>query len=163
MARFTYETNDETTIVNLQTEESLFKLTGESLLFPSLKANSTVSVYSLNGTQVFKKTIRQKGEYAFPLSNLSAGVYRLGYKSGTVGFYKYSSASAPAGIIYISALDAGANFLSFDFGDATGIESLTPDPSPKGEGSEYYNLAGQRVAQPTKGLYIVNGRKVVIK
>jgi hypothetical protein len=96
--------------------------------------------------------------------NLSAGVYRLGYKtSDGVGFYKYSSASAPAGIICISALDAGANFLSFDFGDATGIESLTPDPSPKGEGSEYYNLAGQRVAQPTKGLYIVNGRKVVIK
>lgn len=26
-----------------------------------------------------------------------------------------------------------------------------------------YNLAGQRVAQPTKGLYIVNGRKVVMK
>ena len=77
MARFTYETNDETTIVNLQTEESLFKLTGESLLFPSLKANSTVSVYSLNGTQVLKKTIRQKGEYAFPLSNLSAGVYMV--------------------------------------------------------------------------------------
>ncbi len=28
---------------------------------------------------------------------------------------------------------------------------------------EFYNLNGQRVAQPTKGLYIVNGRKVVIK
>ena len=28
---------------------------------------------------------------------------------------------------------------------------------------EVFNLAGQRVAQPTKGLYIVNGRKVVIK
>ena len=28
---------------------------------------------------------------------------------------------------------------------------------------EFYNLAGQRVAQPTKGLYIVNGKKVVIK
>ncbi len=27
----------------------------------------------------------------------------------------------------------------------------------------YYNLAGQRVAQPTKGLYIVNGKKVIIK
>ncbi len=27
----------------------------------------------------------------------------------------------------------------------------------------YYNLAGKRVAQPTKGLYIVNGKKVIIK
>ena len=26
-----------------------------------------------------------------------------------------------------------------------------------------YNLAGQRVAQPTRGLYIVNGKKVIIK
>ena len=27
----------------------------------------------------------------------------------------------------------------------------------------YYNLQGVRVAQPTKGLYIVNGKKVMIK
>lgn len=27
----------------------------------------------------------------------------------------------------------------------------------------YYNLKGQRVSQPTKGLYIVNGKKVIIK
>ena len=77
MARFTYEDNTATVITNLQTDESPFKLTGESLLFPALKANSTVSVYSLNGTLVFKKTIRQNGEYAFPLSNLNAGVYMV--------------------------------------------------------------------------------------
>ena len=29
--------------------------------------------------------------------------------------------------------------------------------------SEYFNLAGQRVTNPTKGLYIVNGKKVIIK
>jgi hypothetical protein len=28
---------------------------------------------------------------------------------------------------------------------------------------EYYNLAGQRVAQPTKGIYISNGKKVTVK
>ena len=77
MARFTYESNDESAIINLQTDKSPFKLTGESLLFPALKANSTVSVYSLNGTLVFKKTVRQTGEYAFPLSNLNAGVYMV--------------------------------------------------------------------------------------
>lgn len=77
MARFTYESNDETAITNLQTDESPFKLTGESLLFPALKANSTVSVYSLNGTLVFKKTICQNGEYFFPLSKLNAGVYMV--------------------------------------------------------------------------------------
>ena len=77
MARFTYEDKTATAITNLQTDESSFKLNGESLLFPALKANSTVSVYSLNGTLVFKKTVRQNGEYAFPLSNLIAGVYMV--------------------------------------------------------------------------------------
>ena len=77
MARFTYADNTETAISNLQTEETVFKLDGESLLFPSLKANSTVSVYALNGTLVFKKTVRQNGEYTFPLSDLSTGIYMI--------------------------------------------------------------------------------------
>ncbi len=44
--------------------------------------------------------------------------------------------------------------------DATGIQAVH-DSRPTVDG--YYNLAGQRVAHPTKGLYIVGGRKVVIK
>lgn len=75
MARFTYEENTPVDITNLQTDESSFKLNGESLLFPALKANSTVSVYSLNGSLVFKKTVRKDGEYSFPLSGLNNGVY----------------------------------------------------------------------------------------
>jgi roadblock/LC7 domain-containing protein len=31
------------------------------------------------------------------------------------------------------------------------------------EAEGYYNLSGQRIAQPTNGLYIVNGKKVIIK
>jgi len=75
MARFTYENDETVSITNLQTGKSSFKLDGESLLFPALKANSTVSLYSLNGTLVFNKTIRTAGEYSFPLSGLNAGVY----------------------------------------------------------------------------------------
>ena len=54
----------------------------------------------------------------------------------------------------------------------TGISSLTPSPipayaptrslSPIGEGS-IYTLSGQRVKKPVKGLYIVNGKKVVVR
>ena len=29
--------------------------------------------------------------------------------------------------------------------------------------SQYFNLAGQRVAQPSKGLYIINGKKVLVR
>ena len=45
--------------------------------------------------------------------------------------------------------------------DNGGTTNLTPALS-KGEG-EWYTLQGQRVAKPAKGLYIRNGKKVVIK
>ena len=45
--------------------------------------------------------------------------------------------------------------------DNGGTTNLTPALS-KGEG-EWYTLQGQRVAKPGKGLYIRNGKKVVIK
>ena len=88
-------------------------------------------------------------------------VYRLGYKSSDgVGFYTYTTTSAPAGIIYVSSVSS-ANFLSMDFGETTGVESVGKPQTTTNR--EVYNLAGQRVAQPTKGLYIVNGKKVIVK
>ena len=48
-------------------------------------------------------------------------------------------------------------------GDEDGTTNLTPALS-KGEGEgEWYTLQGQRVAKPGKGLYIRNGKVVVIK
>ena len=45
------------------------------------------------------------------------------------------------------------------------VTSLTPVPSPKGEGSEYYTLDGVKltVKPKQKGVYIHNGKKVVNK
>ena len=45
---------------------------------------------------------------------------------------------------------------------ATGIDSLTPNPSPEREGG-IYNLAGQRLSKPQKGINIMNGKKMLIK
>ena len=81
-------------------------------------------------------------------------------------FYRIETGTAvPVGKAYLHCTSdptaAGAPSLSIDFGGTTGIDSVKASEA-KANG-EYYNLAGQRVAQPTKGLYIVNGRKVVIK
>ena len=46
-------------------------------------------------------------------------------------------------------------------GDVTGISEI--EKMRDGENETFFNLAGQRVAQPTKGLYIVNGKKIIIK
>ena len=75
MARFTYEDDEETPIKDLQNDEMIFKLKGEYLLFPALKANSSVSIYSAGGKLIFKKIVQTSGEYSFPISSLSAGTY----------------------------------------------------------------------------------------
>ena len=62
--------------------------------------------------------------------------------------YGYKTASAPAITLDIN-------------GSTTGINALELDADKVAD--SYYNVQGLQVAQPTKGLYIVNGRKVIIK
>ena len=87
--------------------------------------------------------------------------YRLGYGESGVGFYPYSGTPTSGAVIL--NVDASARALSIVFDEEeTGIKKIENAASGKENGA-YFNLAGQRVAQPTKGLYIVNGKKVVIK
>ena len=48
------------------------------------------------------------------------------------------------------------------WGTTTGIESLASSTPSKGEGS-IYNLNGQKLSSPLKGINIINGRKVIVK
>ena len=47
-------------------------------------------------------------------------------------------------------------------GDITAISDIEAAQQPTAAGC-YYNLSGQRVAQPQQGLYILGGRKVVVR
>ena len=69
----------------------------------------------------------------------------------------------PAGKAFLVINVEEARELKVIFADdeTTGIsDGLAKD---EGMNKEIFNLRGQRVAQPTKGLYIVRGKKVVIK
>ena len=85
--------------------------------------------------------------------------YVLGKHEGKVGFYKAGGMTVATDKAYLQTTVAAARIdIEFD-GDVTAIETVKSEKA----NNEYYNLAGQRVANPTKGLYIVNGRKVVVK
>ncbi len=60
---------------------------------------------------------------------------------------------------YLPAPAAGARFLSFDFGNETAIESI--EGAGNAADAVIYDLAGRRVQKAQKGLYIVNGVKVI--
>ena len=73
-----------------------------------------------------------------------------------------STATIKAFHAYLSGeVGARASMISFDDEDVTGINEI--ERMRNVENEKFYNLNGQQVAQPTRGLYIVNGKKVVIK
>ena len=89
----------------------------------------------------------------------------LKVKNGQVGFQKSTSKQIAAGSAYIPYAEGQEEFRVLQE-DETGIRSLTPDPSPVGEGNtlgegDSYNLAGQKVPETHKGVVIVNNKKVL--
>ena len=79
----------------------------------------------------------------------------------SVVFKQYTGSTLAAGKAYL-VLKEPARSISIRFGDAetTDVEPSTLSPQPS---TEVYDLMGRRVQNPTKGMYIVNGKKVVIK
>ena len=53
-----------------------------------------------------------------------------------------------------------SNGYRFDFSGTTAIESIETESAAP---AVYYDLSGRRVKNPTKGIYIVNGKKVLVK
>lgn len=97
------------------------------------------------------------------LLEVSAGgennVYVLTRVSGVVGFYEYEGSGLPAGRVFLPKTVNSRSFLRLGGEESTGIERIDSSVSD----SSIYNLQGQRIAKATHGLYIVNGKKVIIK
>ena len=93
--------------------------------------------------------------------------YVFGYKTSDAteyGFYNLTAdTSVPAGKAYLETkteLTGARIAMIFDDEEATGINNVKREEISS---NRFYNLNGQEIAQPSKGLYIVNGKKVVIK
>ena len=83
--------------------------------------------------------------------------------NGTFKEVNSSGNTIPAGKAYLQlpTPSSSARDISFSFDDEpTGINKVQ---GVEQKDDSYYNLQGQRVSQPMKGLYIINGKKVVVK
>ena len=88
-------------------------------------------------------------------------MYALNKGAQGVGFYKLADGSTLGyGKAYLW-YDGSSSSSFFGFDETTGVNEVRGQMEDVR--GEYYDLQGRRVAQPTKGLYIVNGKKVVIK
>ena len=78
-------------------------------------------------------------------------------------FHEATSGTLQSGKAYLKVGGSGARQLSIVFGDdeVTGIADVRDEMGEVND--NFFDLSGRKVAQPTKGLYIVNGKKVIIK
>ena len=85
-------------------------------------------------------------------------------------FYKWVRDDAKRNFAYLQLKNPSSNataaktviYLDW-FGDTTGIHGMTA-PSQVTSGKTYYTLDGRKVTSPTqKGIYIINGKKIIIK
>ena len=83
--------------------------------------------------------------------------YVLQNQEGNVMFFKAIDGTTVKAFRAYLAVDNADARLGFDF-ETTGIKKVENAAANNGE---FFNLAGQRVAQPTKGLYIMNGKKFI--
>ena len=86
-----------------------------------------------------------------------------------IGFYYAAGQTVATNRAYLHILttlapDPETNArMRFEFGngEATGIENIATEQNAFSKG--IYTLSGQRVSKPSKGLYIIDGKKVMVK
>ena len=86
------------------------------------------------------------------------------YDSNSWSYTRLGKIDGLSGSQLRTFLKAGENNISTTLSltsGTTGIRSLSPAPSIVSEGS-IYSLNGQKVTHPSKGIYIKNGKKVIL-
>ena len=132
------------------------------LLCASDAGSHTVSAATTQPTAV------EGNKLAGTLSDEAAETGKTAYafsgKFDKIGFYKYTGTNLPKGKAYLlldsTTGEGDANCLTLNFGDkVTGISNAAADAAaPKA----VFDLSGRKVSKPAHGLYIVNGKKVIL-
>ncbi|MCK8622243.1 Ig domain-containing protein [Prevotella sp. E13-27] len=146
------------------------------MISSTTSGSHTLTVVAGNGTSVMRdgNRLRATGNEGITATAMNEAdpdcvFYRLTMHNKTdLGFYWGAAEGAAFDVVANKAYlavpkSAGARIQGFSFEDGviTGIRNITPALS-EGEGA-IFDLQGRRVAKPVNGLYIVNGKKIVIK
>lgn len=130
---------------------------GKAVILKSSAATITLTpattTQTLDGNQLQGTTAEMTGA--------AGNIYVLNKGTNGVGFYKLrASGTIGANKAYLTYSGSAGAREFFLFDEATGIEM--PTVEDVNADAVVYDLQGRRVQNPTKGLYIVNGKKVFI-
>lgn len=124
------------------------------------ESDAAVTMVPAAGETAAAITDNQLGHSAGAAKTLTAGEgYILGNGTEGTAFYPCQAGSLPSNKAYL--LGNGQSAIVMNFGNAvTGINTIAAPASAK---APIFDLSGRRVVKATKGLYIQNGKKVIVK
>ena len=161
---YTVETTSGTDVTKVALQEAVT----EGNAIPANQGVILIGTTTGNVTMLPRTTETISGISSNGLSN-SAGAavdvndgnsYVLANKTQGWAFYKVSTTATsqlPMNKAYLH-LTAAPETIRFDFGNATGIDAIGTDNKAE---SKIYDLSGRAVKTMGKGLYIVDGKKVI--
>ena len=119
---------------------------------PTLASGNAISGNLLKGSIEMPSTTPNGTKY-----------YCLSMKNGNIGFY-YGGENGgrfdmPANRAFLAV--SGGGIKGFSFSDM--VDGIKAVETAETEDKAIYNLAGQRVSKMQKGIYVVNGKKVLVK
>lgn len=132
----------------------------QGVIFTS-ESGEAVTMVPAAGETAAAITGNQLGHSAGAAKSLTAGEgYILGNGSEGTAFYPCKAGSLPINKAYLLG-NGGESAIAMNFGNAvTGINTIAAPASAK---APIFDLSGRRVVKATKGLYIQNGKKVIVK
>ena len=159
-----YKVNDDGIFITTTEIEDRIVTKGQGVVLKSLTSGNIVMTKVASGSSDDYSGNSLTGT-GVAITN-PGNAYGLNYKpSSGVGFYKLSSTGTiGANKAYLVSDNAAARaFFAFDTDATTGIDKVNALDSEKKVKVKAFDLQGRRVAKPAKGLYIVNGKKVIMK
>ncbi|MBR1498698.1 MAG: FIVAR domain-containing protein [Bacteroidaceae bacterium] len=135
--------------------------TGVVLYMPSCEVNTTVNLTIGNASASTTGNVLI-GTAAAVARDEQEEVLTMQVVNDELGFYKFNGEYLAGFKAYINNT-SGIKGFAFDFeDDATGMSEELRMKNEESK-SAIYNLAGQRLNKPVKGINIVNGKKVMVK
>lgn len=128
----------------------------------TLKVGAATSDFSSNLLEGSIFDAYVNGGYVLSNGTSGVGLYKAALNKNEAGENGTTHFKNNAGKAYLpaSAVAAGTRYFLFDFGNATGIESIEGAENANGNAA-IYDLSGRRVQKAQKGIFIINGKKVI--
>lgn len=153
---YTLTTTEDKLVAKRAEENVIPAATAVLLISKEAAANATATIGGTNSTAYDNDL---QGTY-LP-TTAQAGTYVFGTLESKVGFYPTSEGTQLSSNSAFFTSDGDEEGWPITFDESiTGIGNI---PSLQPTTSAIYDLQGRRVSQTTKGIYILNGKKVVLK